>query len=79
MFLQIAQLKSWADELNTRDGKTLYGAVKLLNGDIVQVGETRLPLNNVQRLALDPTLKSRPMRSEKVLTNFGLCAKPVAS
>ena len=53
LFLQIAQLKSWADELNTRDGKTLYGAVKLLNGDIVQVGETRLPLNNVQRLALD--------------------------
>ena len=53
LFLQIAHLKSWADELKTRDGKTLHGAVKLLDGDIVQVGETRMPLNNVQRLALD--------------------------
>ena len=53
LFLQIAHLKSWADELKTRDGKTLHGAVKLLDGDIVQVGETRVPLNTVQRLALD--------------------------
>ena len=53
LFLQIAHLKSWADELKTRDGKTLHGAVKLLDGDIVQVGETRMSLNNVQRLALD--------------------------
>ena len=53
LFLQIAHLKSWADELKTRDGKTLHGAIKLLDGDIVQVGETRVPLNNVKRLALD--------------------------
>lgn len=53
LFFQITHLELWADELKTRDGKTLRGAVKLLDGNMVQVGEARMPLDNIQSLELN--------------------------
>ena len=64
LFFQITNLELWADELKTRDGKTLRGAVKLLDGNMVQVGEARMPLDNIQSLELNRP-ESPPAEVEK--------------
>ncbi len=50
-------------ELKTRDGKTLRGDARLLASNIVKIGDTRVLLNNVQKLKFNrPQVLSNDVR-----------------